>query len=204
MAFAALGVVLVWCAVWAVWANAAGEMLTWWTVDGGGGESSGGVYVLRGTAGQPDAERAMLGGRYEMVGGFWGGPGLLSEYLVNLPLGLRDYRRIDLAEENDLHTQANVLPGRGSYVGLPDDANDWARFTLGAAQNVTVGVTGFVASGGQLLLYDGALRELTKDASGGPTMEIVSYALPAGTYYVRVYATGGYCASVPYMLRLDW
>jgi hypothetical protein len=191
-------------AVWAYRVIAAGETLTWWTVDGGGREGCGGTYVLRGTAGQADAGTAMSGGRYEMVGGFWGGPGMETAYLVNLPLSLKGYRRIDLSEENNTSEQANVLPGPGSYVGLPDDANDWARFTLSSAQIVTVRLTDFVASGGQLILYDGTPVELTKDASGGTTMEIASYPLAAGTYYVRIYATGGYSATVPYVLSLAW
>ncbi len=48
--------------------------LSWHTIDGGGGQSSGGQYVLTGTIGQPDA--GYLGGdNYELLGGFWvGGP----------------------------------------------------------------------------------------------------------------------------------
>ena len=48
--------------------------LSWYTIDGGGGTSSGGPYVLRGTIGQPDAAYS-AGGNYELHGGFWpGGP----------------------------------------------------------------------------------------------------------------------------------
>ena len=48
--------------------------LTWSTIDGGGGRSSGGTYVLTGTIGQPDAAYSE-GGPYEVLGGFWpGGP----------------------------------------------------------------------------------------------------------------------------------
>ena len=48
--------------------------LSWYTIDGGGGTSSGGPYVLRGTIGQPDAAYS-AGGSYELLGGFWpGGP----------------------------------------------------------------------------------------------------------------------------------
>ncbi|MHC4086622.1 MAG: hypothetical protein ACYSWZ_06450 [Planctomycetota bacterium] len=48
--------------------------LSWYTVDGGGGRSSGGQYELVGTIGQPDAA-AVSGGDYEFLGGFWpGGP----------------------------------------------------------------------------------------------------------------------------------
>ena len=45
--------------------------LDWFTIDGGGGTSSGGNYTLTGTIGQPDAG-AMIGGSYSLVGGFWG------------------------------------------------------------------------------------------------------------------------------------
>jgi hypothetical protein len=46
----------------------------WHTIDGGGGQSSGGQYILTGTIGQPDAGYSE-GGRYEVLGGFWpGGP----------------------------------------------------------------------------------------------------------------------------------
>ncbi|MFZ6027672.1 MAG: hypothetical protein ACOYYS_08160 [Chloroflexota bacterium] len=46
--------------------------LSWWTVDGGGGRSSGTGYMLDGTAGQADAG-TLSGGTYTLEGGFWGG-----------------------------------------------------------------------------------------------------------------------------------
>jgi hypothetical protein len=70
-------------------ANAAGQMrlvflflalsfqawgqysLDWSTIDGGGGTSTGGVYSVTGTIGQPDAG-TMSGGNYTLQGGFWG------------------------------------------------------------------------------------------------------------------------------------
>ena len=45
--------------------------INWWTVDGGGGSSTGGVYAVSGTIGQPDAG-TMSGGNYTLQGGFWG------------------------------------------------------------------------------------------------------------------------------------
>jgi hypothetical protein len=45
--------------------------LDWSTIDGGGGTSTGGVYSVTGTIGQPDAGQ-MSGGNYSVVGGFWG------------------------------------------------------------------------------------------------------------------------------------
>jgi hypothetical protein len=54
-------------------ANAEYE-LSWYTIDGGGGRSSGGDFTLTGTIGQPDAAWSK-GGNYELLGGFWpGGP----------------------------------------------------------------------------------------------------------------------------------
>ena len=46
--------------------------LSWNTIDGGGGVSTGGNFKLSGTIGQPDAG-PMGGGGYEIVGGFWPG-----------------------------------------------------------------------------------------------------------------------------------
>ena len=48
--------------------------IPWYTIDGGGGTSRGGQYVLTGTIGQPDADWSSAGS-YELLGGFWpGGP----------------------------------------------------------------------------------------------------------------------------------
>jgi hypothetical protein len=44
--------------------------LDWFTVDGGGGTSTGGVYSVSGTIGQPDAG-TMSGGNFTLEGGFW-------------------------------------------------------------------------------------------------------------------------------------
>ena len=42
----------------------------WHEFAGGGGTSTGGVYTVTGTIGQPDAG-AMSGGDYSLTGGFW-------------------------------------------------------------------------------------------------------------------------------------
>ncbi len=44
--------------------------LDWWTINGGGGTSAGGVLTVSGTIGQPDAG-VMSGGDYSLTGGFW-------------------------------------------------------------------------------------------------------------------------------------
>ena len=47
--------------------------LSWSTIDGGGGTSSGGNYVLSGTVGQPDTGQT-ASCEYHLSGGFWLGP----------------------------------------------------------------------------------------------------------------------------------
>ena len=46
--------------------------LTWNTIDGGGGRSTGGNLAVRGTIGQPDAG-ILTGGAIQLAGGFWKG-----------------------------------------------------------------------------------------------------------------------------------
>lgn len=54
--------------------------IDWYTIDGGGGTSTGGPYTLKGTIGQPDAAYSS-GGNYELLGGFWaGGPLCIVEF----------------------------------------------------------------------------------------------------------------------------
>jgi hypothetical protein len=75
-------------ATWALRASAPEWAVSWWTVDGGGGTSSGGVYSLAGTAGQAEVGALMQGGTYELAGGFWGAGGK-AEYDLYLPVVLR-------------------------------------------------------------------------------------------------------------------
>jgi hypothetical protein len=61
-----------WCLTLFLAANVFGQnySIDWFTVDGGGGTSTGGVYSVSGTIGQPDAGQ-MTGGNYGIDGGFW-------------------------------------------------------------------------------------------------------------------------------------
>ena len=47
--------------------------INWFTIDGGGGTSTGLAFELSGTIGQPDAGVPMTGPGFELVGGFWPG-----------------------------------------------------------------------------------------------------------------------------------
>jgi hypothetical protein len=52
--------------------------IDWYTTDGGGGTSAGGVYSVSGTIGQPDTG-SLSGGNYALEGGFW------SVFAVQVP-----------------------------------------------------------------------------------------------------------------------
>jgi hypothetical protein len=58
-------------------AHAQNYSIDWFTIDGGGGTSTGGVYSLSGTIGQPDAG-TMTNGQYSLIGGFWGGVNVIQ------------------------------------------------------------------------------------------------------------------------------
>jgi hypothetical protein len=45
--------------------------IDWFKISAGGGTSTGGVYAVSGTIGQPDAGATMSGGNYSLTGGFW-------------------------------------------------------------------------------------------------------------------------------------
>ena len=61
-----------WCAVFLLSLCARAQYsIDWFTIDNGGGASSGGGYSLNGTVGQHDASQSSSGGNYLVSGGFW-------------------------------------------------------------------------------------------------------------------------------------
>ena len=71
-----VGAVVLSLGLGAVYAQSGGGYdLSWWTMDGGGGQVAAGGYVLDGSIGQPDASAPLAGGGYELTGGFWAGGG---------------------------------------------------------------------------------------------------------------------------------
>jgi hypothetical protein len=61
--------------------------LSWWSIDSGGGQTSGGVYNLQGVAGQPDAG-ILLGGNFSLSSGYLSGTANLFPTQQNLFLPL--------------------------------------------------------------------------------------------------------------------
>jgi hypothetical protein len=98
--------------------------IDWFTIDGGGGMSTGGVYSVTGTIGQPDAV-TMSGGNFTLQGGFWGivaavqtpGAPLLSIFhtttntlVVSWPLPAADWL---------LEAATNLVNGGGVWSEIP-------------------------------------------------------------------------------------
>ncbi len=127
------------CAALTLYAQSGGGYdLSWSTIDGGGGESSGGGYTLTGTVGQPDAQApAMTGGSYSLQGGFW--PGTLPPCNAFAPV---DYDQDCDVDNNDFQFFESCATGpeipqvdtncSGALLdGDPDvDGADFAVFQL--------------------------------------------------------------------------
>lgn len=88
--------------------------IDWFTVDGGGGTSTGGVYSISGTIGQPDAGGPMTNGQYSVTGGFWA-----------LPVAVQDTNAPTL-------TIVPAGPGQATISWTPDTGTNWVlQETLG-------------------------------------------------------------------------
>lgn len=85
--------------------------IDWYTIDGGGGTSTGGGFELSGTIGQPDAGPEMSGGGFTLTGGFWHTPP------NDCPA---DLNGDDLVNVNDLLVMLTVW---GPCPGCPADLN---------------------------------------------------------------------------------
>jgi hypothetical protein len=97
--------------------------IDWCTTDGGGGTSTGGVYSVSGTIGQPDAG-TMSGGNFTLDGGFWslfaiqtpGAPWLTitrtttNTVVVSWPLPDTGWK---------LHATTNLVPGGSLWTEIP-------------------------------------------------------------------------------------
>jgi hypothetical protein len=57
--------------------NAQNYSIDWFTIDGGGGTSTGGVYSVTGTIGQTDPG-TQSGGQFSLTGGFWSLPAVVQ------------------------------------------------------------------------------------------------------------------------------
>ncbi len=87
--------------------HAQSYSIDWHTVDGGGGTSTGGVYAVSGTIGQPDAGGPMTNGAYAITGGFWALP-----------------RVVQTSGAPTLQI-TNAAPGLATLWWTPDTGTNW-------------------------------------------------------------------------------
>lgn len=107
----------------------------WWTVDGGGGTSTGDVYILRGTIGQPDAGPTMTGGEYSLTGGFWTLP-----VVVQTP----DAPTLFIAPAGSGQATLSWAPDTPGYVLQETSSlspSNWTNAPTGPTHPVTVPIT---------------------------------------------------------------
>src|ERR1044071_6573581 len=80
LAFGAWGLVLLLCPS----THAQNYSIDWHTINGGGGTSTGGLYSISGTIGQPAVtDKQMTNGTFSLTGGFWS---ILAVQSPDLPL----------------------------------------------------------------------------------------------------------------------
>jgi hypothetical protein len=103
--------------------HAQSYSIDWYKISGGGGTSTGGVYTISGTIGQPDAGGGMSGGNFVVTGGFWslyavqtpGAPTLFITKLGNQAIVYWD----PTVTGYTLQTNANLAtPTWGNYAGM--------------------------------------------------------------------------------------
>jgi hypothetical protein len=116
-------------------AHAQSYSIDWSTLGGGGGTSTGGVYSVSGTIGQPDAGGPLTNGQYSVTGGFWA-----------LPVAVQ-------ATKAPALTIARSGPGQARISWTPDTTGfvleeavslsptNWVNSPSGAANPVTVPAT---------------------------------------------------------------
>jgi hypothetical protein len=103
------------------------------TIDGGGGASSGGSFSLTGTIGQWDAGATMTGGAFALTGGFWA-----------LPVGVvtPDAPILNIVPGGPgLATISWISGGPGFVLQVSDNGYAWSDAPSGAANPATVSAT---------------------------------------------------------------
>ena len=117
--------------------------IDWYTLDGGGGTSSGGAYTLSGTIGQPDAGQ-LSSGSYTLDGGFWGG------ILAGPPAGAPTLH----IEKNGINYLISWSPNTAGFVLQFSDSLSGPAWTNAPSDGVNPAA---VSPGGATRFYLGAV-----------------------------------------------
>jgi hypothetical protein len=94
----------------------------------GRGTSTGGIYSLSGTIGQPDAGGSMTGGKYQLVGGFWALPFAVQSadgpLLSIVPFGTTRARISSTADASGFELQETTNLATGPWVNSPTGSSN--------------------------------------------------------------------------------
>lgn len=188
---------------------AATYSMNWWTVDSGGGSSSGSGYSLDGTIGQPDAG-TLSGSGYSLDGGFWGGQATTTPpswggrlYLPAVLVRPCNASPVE-KEPNNTLSEANRMCLSTTMAGEHDGTagtGDLYYVQTHSTAGVHVTLNTDNTSGVQLLVYelDGdLLSQVAQDAV--PPFDIVITPAKMQIYYVYVYSDASYGNTASYTL----
>jgi hypothetical protein len=165
---------------------------------GGGKVMTGGSYKVVGAAGQPDAGQ-MSGGNLRVNGGGIGEVVVTPQAPVlapraYLPIAWHRYPqwlRLDESEPNNLFNDANSIPSLPALVsGSHDGAaggGDVFTLSLEARREVEVTLSTQDVSGVQLLAYDAAGVEITRDYAEPFALSFTTAY--SGVYYVYIFTS---------------
>jgi hypothetical protein len=110
--------------------------IDWYTIDGGGGTSTGGVYSVSGTIGQPDASsQPMTGGNYSLTGGFW------SLYAIQTP-GAPTLTIVPAGPGQATISWSPDAPGFLLQETMSLSPTNWMSSASGSTNPITVSVPG--------------------------------------------------------------
>ena len=107
--------------------------IDWHTIDGGGGTSTGGVYSVSGTIGQPDVG-AMSGGNFSVSGGFW------SLFAVQIP-GAPTLTIVPAAPGNAAISWTPNTPGFVLQETIGLSSTNWVNSPSGATNPIVIPAT---------------------------------------------------------------
>jgi hypothetical protein len=107
---------------------------------------------------------------------------------------------------NETESNNNIAQSNGplrlnqDYYGYPNDTYDFYSIRLRSGASLTITLTNFTGSSGQLQLYDQSQSLVAYDTQ--PPYQI-NYSAGAGDYYIMVYTGGGWNSSNLYTLRVS-
>ncbi len=112
--------------------SAQNYSIDWSTIDGGAGSSTGGVYSVSGTIGQPDAGGPLTNGQYSVTGGFWAWP--VAVQSVSAPTLVI----VPSASDTATISWTPATPGFVLQETLSLAPTNWVNSVSGATNPVTV------------------------------------------------------------------